>query len=212
MEVWNAVPALTRTWGLLIWAAGACVRFRWSPARFLFFDARVLFRGRQLWRLLTCPFCMWEIGMGLVFHVVTTFYFIGRLESRHYKDRKSQMVFTFLVIEVFTVALSAIWESADIASSMAFAFVWIYSKLYSTEQAHFFFFANLPMQYFPLAMVALMLYYGQSLRSTILGLIVGHIVFYLLFVLPVIINRPILKTPRILKRLFSEIAPRQANT
>jgi hypothetical protein len=116
------------------------------------------------------------------------------------------MAFAFVVIEFFAIALSTLYDSTDVASTMAFAFQWIYSKLFSNEQIHFFHFINLPMQYFPFAMLLFRYYYNdQSLRSAVVGLMVGHIVFYILFVLPVIINRPILKTPRILKRIFREM-------
>jgi hypothetical protein len=106
--------------------------------------------------------------------------------------------------------MSAFIKSTDMAGSMVSAFDWICSKLYASENIQFMW-LPIQMRYLPFALLAIRLYFMASVDGTVCGFVVGHIVFYVLFVLPVVINRSVLKTPVILKRLFREMPPQAAS-
>jgi len=67
-------------------------------------------------------------------------------------------------------------------------------------------FMGIRLQSLPFALLLMdLLYYRSSLLDHGLGLGAGQCVFFVLFILPLLLKRSVLKTPRILKRLFGEL-------
>jgi hypothetical protein len=67
----------------------------------------------------------------------------------------------------------------------------------------------LPAQWVPFALMIMQYLSGGSILGSLIGIASGHIVFYLLYILPVIIGREVLKTPAFLSRWLDDPLPGQ---
>lgn len=201
MEALNQIPIMTKIWGGGILITGLLVTAQVvSPFHLIFVPQ--LFFGGQFWRLFTAPFFLGKLDFNLLMSLLTNFMFFKRLEERHYSNRLSTLVFLFILISVLVSVFSGILGSYSISSSMLTAFTYIYSKLYATEMVNFMMVIPIPIAYLPFASILLQLLQQASLKPPIIGIICGHIVFYLAFIHPVLSKRPVLKTPRILQKLL----------
>ena len=199
------IPPVTR-----IWASGALivallVTFRTVDARKLEYSPRLVFMEQQVWRLLTAPLLFGSFSIFVLLHVGQHLVFFKRLEERQFQNRRSALVFLCLQVYVSVLIFSGVFGIYMISDSLLFAFTYIYSKLFSQEMVHFLF-IPMPIRMLPIANIIYYLIAGKVLWQLVVGFLSGHVVFYIVFIHPVIIGAPLFRTPRIFRWLFDRPA------
>ena len=201
MEIVNQIPPFTRFWagGILLCAlfitAGVLDPFS------IFFSPKQILAG-QVWRIFTSLFFLGELKVSLLINVVMAFTSIKTLEESQYTNRLGTLVFTFILVAFFVQVLSGILGSYSICRSMMQAFGYIFSKMFPSQRIVLMMIFPIEVRYLPFAYLVIDLLNKHSIIPALIGIVSGHIVFFLLFLLPIILRRPILKTPAILVRLF----------
>jgi hypothetical protein len=71
-------------------------------------------------------------------------------------------------------------------------------------------FIPLKLPWVPFAEMAMMMLQGGSIKYGVIGAIAGQTVFFLLYLLPAEIGRPVLKTPKLLSNLLDKDIRRAA--
>jgi Derlin-2/3 len=198
MEFLNAIPPFTKVWGVAILGMGGIVTLGIvHHARVLWWADAVFYHG-ELWRLITGPFFIGPLDLQLIFSAVFPLMMISRLESSLYSHRLSTMTFLFIMNAIFVLALCTALGSFAAGRAMLSAFEYLYSKLLSSVIVNVFMILPIPAAYLPFVQIAMDLMSKQSPVPNIIGIIAGHTVFYLLYLLPVLIKRPVFRTPPIL--------------
>lgn len=142
-------------------------------------------------------------------------YYYYELENKHFEYRLSNFIFIYFLIHLYVGILSFIFN--DIYSSLAtnYGMLLVLTKISSEDPFPLFQIINIPLQFVPYGNLILSnMVVGVEIKSPIIGIFVGHIVFYLLFIYPVVMHKAFLKTPLILQILFDKKKPkpvRQAN-
>jgi Derlin-2/3 len=203
MEMLNQIPPFTRVWGIGILVASLLVAFHVVSAMDLVFYAPFVLRG-QVWRLFTSAFFMGDLQINLIIQVFFSLMFIKNLEQQLYSRRLSAMIFIGILLLIIIQILSSLLTSLSICDSLLHAFAFIYSKLFTGANVNFLMIFTIPIQYYPFLQLLMPLLMGGSIIPGLIGIVAGHLVFYLLFVLPLLIQRPILRTPRALVRACGE--------
>ena len=125
------------------------------------------------------------------------------LERKTFSNRRSNLIFVlilfFLFTDFFSLFLPCSQNIVFYLSITVFA-----SKLFSDMRVHVIFF-DITLQFVPFFfMITDIVFSGKYSRilDYFLAILVGSLVFYLLYILPVITGRALLKTPHILTVLF----------
>jgi hypothetical protein len=108
------------------------------------------------------------------------------------------MAFLFIMNAFFVLLLSTAVGSYHAARAMLSAFEYLYSKLFSEGVVQIFMILPVPVIYLPFVQIAIDMISKQSPIPNIVGIVAGHTVFYLLYILPILIKKPIFKTPAFL--------------
>lgn len=195
------IPKFTRFYLVAITSVSILVSFGILDPYLCLFDPQLTFRKFQLWRLFVSPFFLGKLDLNMIFQIFSCYNFFRKLEEQHYQNRLSTLVFVFLSISFFSLLFSGLLGSLSVGSSCYFAMIFIFSKVFSDEMVRF---IVIPMniQYYLFANATLNLITGASIVPVLIGISAGHIVFYLYYILPVLLKRPLFKTPNFLVRLL----------
>jgi hypothetical protein len=196
----NDIPPFTKYWGAGLLLSGLLITTSIVHGSDLVFVPSLVFQRGEIWRIFTAPFFVGKLDLGLIIHAFFPLMLIRHFENRLYQNRLSLLIFMFILMAVFVLPLSSLFRSYMTGTSMLLAFEWVYSKMFSSGMVHFLMFIPLRLQWLPFAEMVIMLLQGGSIAPGVVGMIAGHTVFFLMYILPLEIGRPVLKTPRILAR------------
>uniref|UniRef100_A0A182KF94 Derlin n=1 Tax=Anopheles christyi TaxID=43041 RepID=A0A182KF94_9DIPT len=157
----------------------------------LYFNPKLIFEHYQLWRICTTFLFFGTFGFNFLFNMIFTFRYCRMLEENSFRGRSSDFVMMFLFGgQAFTIMLVYVWSRRN-------PFV----------RMNFFGVLNFQAPYLPWVLLGFSVLIGNTIWVDLIGIVVGHTYYFLEDVLP---NQPggmkLLKTPRILKLLFDEVA------
>jgi len=198
----NAIPPVTRIWGGASLILSALTSLGVVEPYDLVFEPTLAFKKFQIWRVLTGLLFFGKIDMNLIIFLFTSFALVKKLEERQFPTRKSNMVFMLIITSVLVLIMSSLFGSLFASQSLVNAFSYIYGKLFSNEQIMMMMMFPLPIQYVPFVSMIVSFVSNQSILPNLIGLVCGHITLSLLFIIPVITKRPLLKAPRFLSSLI----------
>ncbi|KAH0788041.1 Derlin-1 [Histomonas meleagridis] len=203
MENLANIPIFTKIYGIVVLSFGLLVSLKVVNPLYLIFLPQAIFQG-QIWRIFTAPFFLGKLDMNLIMRILSSFMMVKKLEEQHFSHRLSNLIFIFILLCILTMSLSAIFGSFFVGSSVLSGLIYIYSKLYSNTMVNLMMVIPINVQWLPFTSLLIDLLNNMSMLPDLIGLASGHIIFYLLFVLPVLIKRPLLKTPTFLSRLLDD--------
>ncbi|MEJ1288127.1 Der1-like domain family member 3 [Cricetulus griseus] len=140
----------------------------------------------QVWRLITTFLFFGPLGFGFFFNMLFVFRYCRMLEEGSFRGRKADFVFMFLFGGVLMTALMAM-------------LVYVWSRRSPHVRVNFFGLLNFQAPFLPWALMGFSMLLGNSVLTDLLGIIVGHIYYFLEDVFP---NQPggkrLLLTPNFL--------------
>jgi Derlin-2/3 len=177
----------------------------------------------QLWRLAS-NFCFFDyFGLNFLFHM----YFVVRhcrmLEESFYRDRIADFVYLWLFGAVtLTLVNLSVYLLADVSDlvppplmflgpSLAFVILYIWARRNPNSRMSFLGLFDFDAPYLPWVLMGFGFLIGNSPYNDLLGIVVGHLYYFLADVYPAQTNRRPLRTPTWLKALCGEL-PRQQPT
>ena len=200
------IPPITKIWMGGIILTGIANSLNIVDAIDLIFNSKNIIKKLELWRLITCVCYFGPFSLSLFILLSTIYTIFGGLEQKQFEFRRGNLIYIFILLEFFILILSARFDSIEIGSSLIIAFCHIYGKLFTREHLGFMM-IDMPVQVIPYASMIVTFLHDGNIKSSIIGLFAGHIVFYLLFILPTIIGKPILRPPKFFSKLFDKPEP-----
>ena len=201
-EIWREIPPVTRYYGIGVLAL-AIASLKFSPYNFVY-HPQLVFQNHQFWRLITGCCFLGKLDLAFLMHFVMSFQYILRLEKREFPLRHGTFLFLLILLAILSIIGSTIFGSVTVGSSIVVGFSYIYSKLFTGEQVMVLMMIPVPIQYLPFVNILMTVMQNGSPIPGLIGIAAAHIVFYLCYILPAIIKRPILKTPPVLAKLNEE--------
>ena len=217
------LPPLTRTWLGAATGITAAVTLDFVPAHKLLFDWHLIRHDLELWRIAT-SFCYCG-GRLNEFHALILLYLIHN-HGKTYElnpfaaggGRSADAAFAFLFcIVTILISFPIINEYGPMilpdrftypvvlyplfTRTLVYAILYLWSRRNPNARINLNF---IPVQgrYLPFAYIGFSLALGNRLNELIHGIVVGHLYYYLVEVVPTVLNRRILTTPRLLVDLF----------
>ncbi|KAH7616042.1 putative Derlin-1 [Nannochloris sp. 'desiccata'] len=192
------------------------------PSAYMFHSWSMVFKlpVPQIWRLVTNFTVVDGFSLNLVFQLVWLIRYGAAYESAKFLGNVADAIYMLLVGMIIILAMDlcvpfafhAFWHGP----SLIFMMLYLWSKQNPNTPISLFGIINLQAVYLPFALLALDVVQGGSPKSGIVGILAGHVYYFLTDVYPRANGRHLIKTPQWLVRLvyrfgLSPVRPIQVN-
>lgn len=164
----------------------------------------------QIWRPLTAGLFGGGLSFMFLFGIVFFYRFCRSLEEGAYLGKRAVLIWHVMIMWVLLTIGALLLELMIFGRSLELAIIYLWSQLNKEQVVSFFFGIRIKAMYFPWALLALDLLTGAPFTMTLLGIGVGHSIYFLEYIYPEAAGVSILpKPPQFIHNLFPE--PRGAN-
>jgi len=160
----------------------------------------------QIWRLVTCVF-YYPLSPSTGFHYLINLYFLynysQRLESGVYGGRPADYLFMLLFNWVCCLVIGLLTELPLLMDPMVLSVLYIWCQLNKDVIVNFWFGTRFKAMYLPWVLLAFNMIISGGGIFELVGILVGHLYFFLMFKYPQDLGGPVLlQTPSILRKWF----------
>ena len=206
MDFITDIPIITRIYaGLSILTTLLCSIGILTPYT-LYFNWELIKLG-QLWRIITnFIFFGTSFNIDFFFHMFFLIRYSRSLEESSFRGRTADFFYLILITSLFMLLFAPIMKLNFLGSSLTFMFVYIWARRNPYARMNFLGVFNFTAPYLPYVLVGFSMMLGSNGLVNIVGIIVGHLYYFLEDVYPQMIpsHTRILKTPTFIKTLFGE--------
>jgi len=197
------IPPVTRAYTTACVLTTVAVQLEIVTPFQLYFNPDLIFFHFQIWRLVTNFLFFGTIGFNFLFNMIFTYRYCRMLEEGSFRGRTADFFFMFLLGGSVTIIIAFIVNLVFLGQAFTIMLVYVWSRRNPYVRMNFFGLLNFQAPYLPWVLLGFSLLLGNSVVVDLMGIVVGHIYYYLEDVLP---NTPggfkVLKTPAILKWLL----------
>ncbi|CAG0923023.1 unnamed protein product [Notodromas monacha] len=169
----------------------------------LYFNPILIWRNFQVWRIFTTFFFFGTIGFNFLFNMIFTYRYCRMLEEGSFRGRTSDFVMMFLFGGFVLIFLGLFVNLVFLGQALTIMLVYIWSRRNPFIRMNFFGLLNFQAPYLPWVLLAFSVLLGNSVIVDVLGMVVGHLYFFLEDVYPNTRGGfKILKTPLFMRILM----------
>jgi Derlin-2/3 len=205
LEQWyRQMPVVTRSYLTLSFLTTAgCALELISPFS-VYYNSHLIFRKGQVWRLATNFFFFGSLGMDFVFHMFFLSRYCRLLEEGTFRGRSGDF-FWMLWFGAGALSCAAPFVNVQfLGSSLTFMMVYVWGRRNRLVNMSFLGLFSFTAPYLPWVLLAFSAALGSAPATDVLGIASGHAYYFLNDVYPTMTDRRILKTPRLVKKLFGQ--------
>ncbi|XP_042517508.1 derlin-1 [Macadamia integrifolia] len=204
-EFYNSLPPITKAYGTLCMLATTAYQLGiYNPANIALVYPLVFSRF-QLWRLFTNFFFLGNFSINFGIRLLMIIRYGVQLENGPFERRTADFLWMMVFGGLSLLVLSAIpllW-SPFLGISLVFMLLYVWSREFPNAQISIYGLVTLKAFYLPWAMLALDVIFGSPLTPDLLGIIAGHLYYFLTVLHPLSGGRNILKTPMWVHKLVA---------
>lgn len=196
-EFYKSLPPISKAYGT------ACLLFTvayqlglYHPADIALLYELVLSRF-QVWRLITNFFFLGEFSINFGIRLLMIARYGVQLESGPFQRRTADFLWMMIFGALTLLALSAIpfFRSPFLGVSLVFMLLYVWSREFPTANINIYGLVTLKAFYLPWAMLGLDVIFGSPIMPDLLGIIAGHLYYFLTVLHPLATGKNLLKTP-----------------
>jgi len=150
-------------------------------------------------------FLWWNWFQFFFFNLLFTYRYCRHLEEGSFRGRAADFVYMFLFGGILMIIMALFVNIVFLGSALTIMLVYVWSRRNPFVRMNFFGLLNFQAPYLPWVLFAFSLLLGNSIIVDLMGIIVGHIYYFLEDVFP---HQQggfrILKAPRFLRWIFDE--------
>ncbi|XP_050025393.1 derlin-2 isoform X1 [Dermacentor andersoni] len=169
----------------------------------LYFNPTLIIKHYQVWRLITTFLFFGTLGFAFFFNMLFTVRYCRMLEEGSFRGRTADFFYMFLLGGSLIIVIGMFVNQLFLGHAFTTMLVYIWSRRNPYFRLNFFGLINFQAPYLPWVLLGFSLILGNSVIVDIVGVIVGHIYYFLEDVFP---NQRggfrLLATPRFIKYLF----------
>ncbi|KAK9266639.1 hypothetical protein L1049_021912 [Liquidambar formosana] len=204
-EFYKSLPPISKAYGTLcLLTTIACQLGLCHPADIALMH-ELVFSRFQVWRLITNFFFLGKFSINFGIRLLMIVRYGVQLEKGPFERRTADFLWMMIFGALSLLALSAIpmlW-SPFLGISLVFMLLYIWSREFPNAQINLYGLVTLKAFYLPWAMLALDVIFGSPLLPDLLGIIAGHLYYFLTVLHPLSGGKNILKTPMWVHKLVA---------
>jgi len=201
-EWWNSLPIVTKYLFALSFGLTLAGNFHLINPVYIILDYSKVFNGFEIWRLVTCFFFHGKLGFGFLIHMLFLVRYGQSLEQTTFAGRTADFIFCILVGAILFLVIAFFLKLAILGKCLIMMLIYIWSRKNPDLNMTFMFGVRFQSFYFPWVLVAFDVLMGGFPLPEVIGILVGHIYYFLEDIYPVTGGTRILKTPQFLYNWF----------
>ncbi|CAH0487236.1 unnamed protein product [Peronospora farinosa] len=208
LEWYHDIPIVSRLYltGSFL-TTTACALDLVSPFS-LYFNFNLIFLKGQVWRLVTNFLFFGLFSLDFLFHMYFVVRYCRLLEEGSFRNRTADFVYMLLLGALVMILVAPFVNIHFLGSSLTFMMVYLWGRRNEHVRMSFLGLFPFTAPYLPWVLFSFSILLGNSATTDLMGIIVGHIYYFLEDVYPKIAsirgwkNQRPLATPRIICYLF----------
>uniref|UniRef100_A0A1D1Y7M2 Derlin n=1 Tax=Anthurium amnicola TaxID=1678845 RepID=A0A1D1Y7M2_9ARAE len=196
-EYYRSLPPVTKTYGVICLMASSALYLGLYHYSNITLSYVAILRRLQLWRLVTNFFFLgpFSIYFGLRFVMLARYGVL--LEKGPFKDRTADFLWMviFGALSLLVFNLIPPLRFPFLGPALVFMMLYVWSKEVPNSRISIMGVVTIKGEYLPWAMLALDVIFGDPLKPDILGILAGHMYYFLAVLHPLSGGKNILKTP-----------------
>ncbi|XP_050254434.1 derlin-1-like isoform X1 [Quercus robur] len=196
-EYYRSLPPVSKFYGVAcLMTTSAYYLQLYNPYNIALFYGLVLKRF-QVWRLITNFFFLGQFSFPFAFRLLMIARYGVSLERGPFDKRTADYVWMFVFGALSLLVMAAVpylW-SPFMGGSLVFMLVYVWSREFPNARISIYGLVSMKGFYLPYVMLAVDLLLGNPLKPGILGMVVGHLYYFLTVLHPLAGGKFILKTP-----------------
>lgn len=196
-EYYKALPPISKAYGTLCLVTTTVYQLGLiHPQQIALIHELVFFRF-QVWRLFTNFFFLGGFSINFGIRVLMIARYGVQLENGPFQRRTADFLWMMIFGALSLLALSLIplYESYFMGVSLVFMLLYLWSREFPTANINIYGLVTLKAFYLPWAMLGLDVIFGSPIMPDLLGIIAGHLYYFLTVLHPLAGGKNILKTP-----------------
>lgn len=200
-EWWRTIPPITRTYvTLAVVTTGAVALDVVSPYK-LYLNWDLVIRYGNVWRMCTNFLFFGHLSLDFLFHMFFLYRYCKMLETQSFRGRTADFLHMLLFGAALLLAVSPLTSIEFLGPSLTFMMVYVWARRNARQPMNFLGLLNFRAPYLPWVLLLFSFVLGSSPSMDLLGVLAGHVYYYVADVYPTMAGVALLKTPRILQLL-----------
>lgn len=205
-EFYNSLPPVSKTYGTLCLLFTTASQFGLYNPKHIALFYPVVFSRFEVWRLITNFFFLGNFSINFGIRLLMIARYGVQLENGPFQRRTADFLWMMIFGAFTLLALSAIpwFWSPFLGVSLVFMLLYVWSREFPNANINIYGLVSLKAFYLPWAMLALDVIFGSELMPDLLGIIAGHLYYFLTVLHPLASGKNILKTPKWVHKLVAK--------
>ncbi|GKV10000.1 hypothetical protein SLEP1_g21428 [Rubroshorea leprosula] len=205
VEYYKSLPPITKCYVTTCVVATAAFHLGLYHPGLIALVYELVFSEFQVWRLVTNFFFLGKFSMNFGIRLLMIARYGVQLEQGPFQKRTADFLWMMIFGALSLLALSAlpIFRSPFLGISLVFMLLYVWSRESPHAQVNIYGLVALKAFYLPWAMLALDVIFGSPIVPDLLGIVAGHLYYFLTVLHPLAGGRNILTTPKWVHKLVA---------
>ncbi|CAK1543462.1 unnamed protein product [Leptosia nina] len=200
----NSIPFFTRYWLACTVVLSILGKFGILNYYFLVLDFNAVLYRFQLWRLITALF-YYPTGFNFLMNCYFLYSYSKRLEMGMFEGKPADYFYMLLFNWATCVVIALMIDLPILMDPMVLSVLYVWCQLNKDMIVSFWFGSQFKAMYLPWVLLAFNIVMRGGGVTELIGILVGHLAFFLLFKYPQEFGGPALLTPPMfLKQMFPD--------
>ncbi|CAB4288348.1 unnamed protein product [Prunus armeniaca] len=195
---YHSLPPISKAYGTICVLATTAYQLGLYDFRSIALVHKLVFSHFQVWRLITNFFFLGNFSINFGIRLLMIARYGVQLEKGPFERRTADFLWMMIFGALTLLVLSAIpiFWSPFLGISLVFMLVYVWSREFPNANVNIYGLVALKAFYLPWAMLALDVIFGSPIMPDLLGIIAGHLYYFLTVLHPLAGGKNILQTPR----------------
>ncbi|KAI4332809.1 hypothetical protein L6164_017688 [Bauhinia variegata] len=204
-EYYRSLPPVSKVYGVACLMTTAAYYLQLYNPWNIALDYGLVFKRLQIWRLFTNFFFLGPFSFPFAIRLIMIARYGVSLERGPFDKRTADYVwmFVFGALSLLVIALVPFFRSPFLGVSLVFMIIYIWSREFPNARINIYGLVSLKGFYLPWAMLVLDLIFGNPIMPDIIGMLAGHLYYFLTVLHPLAGGKYIFKTPFFIYKLVA---------
>jgi Derlin-2/3 len=204
-EWWKEMPPVTRSYVSLSVITTAAVALEVITPLKLYLNWNLVFQQGHVWRPITNFFYFGNLNLDFLFHMFFLYRYCKMLEINSFRGRTADFLFMLVFGSALLLAISPLTSILFLGPSLTFMMVYVWARRNSLQVMNFLGVLSFRAPYLPWVLLLFSFVLGSSPAMDMLGVLAGHVYYFLADVYPQMSGVHLLATPRVLAFLCGDV-------
>ncbi|XP_015949699.1 derlin-1-like [Arachis duranensis] len=196
-DYYRSLPPVSKTYGVLCLMISAAYYLQLYDAKNIALFYGLVFKRLQIWRLITNFFFLGPFSFPFAIRLIMIAKYGVSLERGPFDKRTADYVWMFIfgALSLLVITFVPFFRVRFLGVSIVYMITYVWSREFPNARINIYGVVSLKGFYLPWALLALDLIFGSPIKPNILGMLAGHLYYFLSVLHPLAGGKIKFKTP-----------------